>query len=104
MAHDFEILTVIISRLRPKPQWAKQSVKLIGMGCQEFDEAVSGMVTITQKMVGLYRPGMFQTWMPDNENENFTLDFSNRYTPPHLTKGHIPYAFDRAIDPHGHLE
>jgi len=92
-------------RLRPRPQWAKQSVKIMGMGCQGFDEAVAGMVAVTQKMSGMYRAGSFLTWMPEHQNQHFSLSFSNRYlTPSHLAKGQSPCHIDPTIDPHGYLQ
>jgi len=69
-------------RLCPRALWAKQGIKLMGMGCQTFDEAVAGMVVVTQKMSGMYRPGSFSTWMPEHQNEHFSMSFSNRYLTP----------------------
>jgi hypothetical protein len=77
----------------------------MGMGCQAFDEGVAGMVAVTQKMGGLYRAWSFSPWMPEHQNEHFSLSFSNQYlTPTQLAKGQSPCSIDPIIDPHGHLE
>ena len=92
-------------RLCPKALWAKQSIKLIGMGCQAFDEVVAGMVAVTQKMSGMYRLGSFSTWMPEHHNEHFLLSFSNQYlTATQLANGESPCTIDPTIDPHGFLQ
>jgi len=92
-------------RLHPKALWVKQSIKLMGMGCQAFDEAVAGMVVVTQKLSGMYRAGSFLTWMPEHDNEHFLLSFSNRYlTPTRLANGESPCTIDSMIDPHGFLQ
>jgi len=92
-------------RLCPRAIWAKQGIKLMGMGCQAFDEVVAGMVAVTQKMSGMYRPGSFSTWMPEHQNEHFSMSFSNRYlTPTQFANGESPCTINPTIDPHGFLQ
>jgi len=59
--------------------WARQSVKLVGMGAKPFNEAVAGLVAIHQKFDGFYQAKALMPWVTDGVNEHFTLSFSNRY-------------------------
>ena len=84
--------------------WARQSVKLVGMGAKPFDEAEAGLVAIHQKLDGFYQAKALMPWVADSVNEHFTLSFSNQYlTPVHLTQNQPHLDPDPIIDPIGIL-
>jgi len=88
------------NRLRPKAMWARQSVKLVGMGAKPFNEAVAGLVAIHQKFDGFYQAKALMPWVTDGVNEHFTLSFSNRYLmAAHLAQDQPHLDPDPIIDP-----
>ena len=88
------------NRLHPKALWARQGVKLVGMGTKPFDEAVAGLVAIHQKLDGFYQAKALTPWVADSVNKYFSLSFSNWYlTPVHLTQNQPCLDPDPIIDP-----
>ncbi|KAI0054297.1 hypothetical protein BV25DRAFT_1817240, partial [Artomyces pyxidatus] len=89
------------SQIQPKPAWAKQSVKVVGLGAPEFDQAIAGIGAVHRKMSGLYKVDALQAWAAGRQAQFAELDFSNRYVTPHnLVRGQVASPFGAYIDPH----
>lgn len=103
-SHWFNAKCLHVRRIMPKPGWAKQSVKILGLGAEDFDDAVTGVSSMHRKMSGQYKLGSFEAWDVTREGEWPALDFSSRYvTPAAVAKGYPAVPFDVCVDPHGIL-
>ncbi|KAI0054468.1 hypothetical protein BV25DRAFT_1789615, partial [Artomyces pyxidatus] len=95
-------------QLEPKPQWAKQSVHIMGFGAPEFDQALEAVNLVHRRMSELYRLGSVKDRVVDDDDEaegTVPLDFSNRYvTPKSRVNKRTAVPFDPLIDPHKILE
>ncbi|KAI0060626.1 hypothetical protein BV25DRAFT_1807174 [Artomyces pyxidatus] len=89
------------SQILPKPAWAKQSVKVVGLGAPEFDQAIAGIGAVHRRLSGLYKVDALQAWAAGRQAQFPELDFSNRYVTPHsLVRGQLASPFGAYIDPH----
>ncbi|KAI0037262.1 hypothetical protein FA95DRAFT_1614430 [Auriscalpium vulgare] len=88
----------------PKPAWAKQAVKICGLGSQIFDSAIRGLRTLECRIAALYKVGAVQEWSPSAIGEWPSLDFATRYVTPHaFAKGQHAVPFPKDVDPQGIL-
>ncbi|KAI0037821.1 hypothetical protein FA95DRAFT_1470331, partial [Auriscalpium vulgare] len=102
---DFDLPPVTDkNQLMPKPAWAKQSVKICGLGSQVFDLSIRGIRTLERKIASLYKVGALQEWSPSVIGEWPSLDFATRYVTPHaFAKGQHAVPFSKDVDPQGIL-
>ncbi|KAI0039943.1 hypothetical protein FA95DRAFT_1471079, partial [Auriscalpium vulgare] len=102
---DFDLPPVTDKdQIMPKPAWAKQSVKICGLGSQVFDSAIRGLRTLERRIASLYKVGALQEWSPSLVGEWPSLDFATRYVTPHtFAKGQLVVPFSKDVDPQGIL-
>ncbi|KAI0039293.1 hypothetical protein FA95DRAFT_1612686 [Auriscalpium vulgare] len=91
-------------QIGPKPAWAKQSVKIMGFGAPEFQQAVRGFKDVHHRLSSLYKLNALEPHGLDAPDSALELDFSSRYvTPRNQVKGEIAIPFGSIIDPNGIL-
>ncbi|KAF4586268.1 hypothetical protein EYR38_010543 [Pleurotus pulmonarius] len=86
--------------------YARQHVKLAGLGAPSFDRAIQQLVGTTQQFNRFFEPGEWIDWTPPKTDDGFVaLEANCRYfTPMRFSEDHVDVPFDVTVDPQHHLE
>ncbi|KAI0038992.1 hypothetical protein FA95DRAFT_1457206, partial [Auriscalpium vulgare] len=90
------------SQLNGRPLMAKQTVSLAGLESPLFNSALGAILAVHGQMSSLFAEGELQEWLPSRDDDQVTLELSNRYvTRKEYAQGQLSVPFLRGVDPSG---
>ncbi|KAF7968166.1 hypothetical protein HWV62_31706 [Athelia sp. TMB] len=85
-------------------RFMKQSIRLTGFGCKQFQQAVNSAANLVAFMGQNMDDGSIEQWAPVRFQAWPALEFSNRYFVHQNTEGDmVPVAYSENMDPDGVL-